>query len=195
MNELEQRRSSWLKMAKSLVVSLIRRDSILSEVMCPMMPLRDPTEKQEALRGVAKLSKEIADVSERMALIENGDPYLGARALLDEEGVDVPVRSAVALLIAARHDHGFTSDIIGEIVKISSGQDPVAAEALRRQFQFAEGSIRPHVRVVRSSPSLDEWHVAIRESSLALALGREPDGELVGLELTTNQAVNSKRFE
>jgi hypothetical protein len=196
MDSLEKRRDSWLTLVSRMVLGLMRRDNTLSEVMCPMMPLRDPKKKQEALREVANLNKEIADVCERMLPIECGDPPLGVLAVLDQNDIDAYTRSALALLVAARHDRDVAAQIqtVADVVTIAAGRKPVAAVELRRDFEFATGSLRPLVRIVRTSASLDEAKVALRETVLAEVLGREPDGEAVSMEIVYGTASVSKRF-
>lgn len=194
--DMDKRRAEWMRLCRQLVVALLRRRGLIRVDLCPTRySAQDPTYRDN-LRRLSRLNSRIRALSDALDRQESGSPEIGARALVDTRPVSTSLRNTLCLMLAARVDTDVRThaDIISEVVSMSA-ESPLEALDLRREFEVCTGRIRPCVRVVRCSPQIDMWRVAMRESAIARMLHNDLSGELSGLELVCTTDSNDKFTE
>ena len=176
--EDESRRNRWLGMAKETVMSVFERNQRLVALCPEYRSWTDEKERSKQLKAVAKAGERLDQLCAQMAELEEQGEPMGVVAVLGSNPSN-PIRIAVTLLIVRCLNEALASRIgsIGDTVEFASGRDPVASLEVRQAFRSDAGVIRPLVEVTGGGPNLDQFRVALKESSFNQAVGLKKDTE------------------
>ncbi|MCF7855877.1 MAG: hypothetical protein K9N51_13850 [Candidatus Pacebacteria bacterium] len=144
-NDVPSRRSRWLKLAKSLTLLTIKRNSLIRQA-CPdgFLEGDDHRKNKEA---IDKTTKAIHQTLTAMANVEEGDSNIGAYAVLDTP-VPLPIHHALVLLATSRlsgdTDREFRD--VSDFMDAVSARNPDTAIEVRSAFRH-DGQLGPLVNM------------------------------------------------
>ena len=172
-NTIERRRAEWLGIIKKITEKCFERESRLSD-LCPQRyaPM-EQQEKQEALKAIASLSKEISFQIGKLNQVEQGGG-IGFSAVLGSPP-DRLVAVAMALLVSARLDCAAGHQIrnVQDVINYSSVRSPTICDQVRSLFR-SDSILFPLVGIGRGC-ALDFCSCTLRESVLNRILARPSD--------------------
>jgi len=173
--ENSDRLSNWLHTARELLWELINRRRLLDRLHPRRNLIEDNADVLELELDETEIS--ITDLGNKLAVIENCAPLLGAAAMLRDPGQ--LHRNAIVALSLSRLSDAFYSDVdtVGAVAALAAGHDPAGALTIRDAFRET-GVLRKHVHLERRNLNIDNWKIGLTETSLAQVLGRECDSEL-----------------
>jgi len=173
--ESSDRLSNWLHTARELLWELINRRRLLDRLHPRRNLIEDNADVLELELDETEIS--ITDLGNKLAVIENCAPLLGAAAMLRDPGQ--LHRNAIVALSLSRLSDAFYSDVdtVGAVAALAAGHDPAGALTIRDAFRET-GVLRKHVHLERRNLNIDNWKIGLTETSLAQVLGRECDSEL-----------------
>ena len=171
VNDLEQRRSLWLATGKQITEICFERESQLGD-LCPQRTSLDQKTKNQALRKISVLSKEISKKVETLADIERDQGFGFGVLGHDPDELTVVVLS---LLLAARLDASVARSIrtIQDVMDFTAVRNPSIALIVRNMFR-SDGKLFQFISLGRYIV-LDELPVTLRESVFNRILGQPSD--------------------
>jgi len=181
-DETEKTRTAWAATATRLAEKMLERKAKVDDLR-QNLPL-GMADKQETLREICSLGKDIAGIADELDDLEKGAP-VGATALCGRNPGVVP-RMALALMAAARWDQNVSRETheVQDVTLLVSAVDSESCLQTRALFRD-DSPLRPHILIAYAT-TLDESGVRLKEGSLNRLLGQKPDGadkmtEAVGL--------------
>ncbi|MCF7855796.1 MAG: hypothetical protein K9N51_13425 [Candidatus Pacebacteria bacterium] len=169
------RRSRWLKLAKSLTLLTIKRNSLIHQA-CPDGFLEGDDQRKNK-DAIDKTAKAIHQTLTTMANVEEGEPNIGAYAVLDAP-VPLPIHHALVLMATSRlsgdTDREFRD--VSDFMDAVSARNPDTAIEVRSAFRH-DGQLGPLVTMRVRDESIDTYRPTLREEILNQMLAIKPDIE------------------
>lgn len=165
-------RTAWAGLAKRITERLLERQEKLND-LCPSNALCTGDDRRQALKAVCNLNKDIAQLADEMAALEQNST-VGTKALLGQD-LGALVKTVVALMAVARFSPAVGRDArsVDDIVGLVGGSDPEDSIAVRALFR-EDSVLRPHLTISHGA-TLDDCPVRLSESSLNRLLNQTPD--------------------
>ena len=143
-----------------------------------MNALRSPQEKEESEKAVAKITRQIAEVCNRLRAIEQRSRgTLGVPTLFD---ADVPnaIRVALSILVGKSFSGSWQHECryVGTLLLPSAGADINDTLTVRESFRKG-GLLRPHILCEPGRTIEEIGNLAMNERSFRRFLALEPDSE------------------
>jgi hypothetical protein len=172
VDNIEQRRSQWLATGKQIVETCFAREAQLGD-LCPQRANLLQKDKNQALRKISILSKEISKKVEALAEIER-DQGFGFSKVLGNNADELSV-VVLSLLLCARLDASVARSIrvVQDVMDYTAVRNPSIALQVRKMFR-SDGTMFPFVTMGRNI-TLDELSVTLKESVLNRILGLPSD--------------------
>ena len=170
-------RNEYMTTLTELAGLSVDRASHIPGDMC-MNALRSPQEAEESRQAIAKITRRIADVCNKLRAIEQrAKGGIGIPALF---GTDLPnaIRAAVAILAGKSLSGSWNHEcrIVGNLLQPAGGAEPSDLLAVREAFRKG-GLLRPHIHW-EAGRTFDEMaNVTLSENSYRKLLALEPDSE------------------
>lgn len=172
MNDIEQTRSLWLAVVKSITEKCIAREAQLTD-LCPQRTSLDQETKNQALRKISRVSKEITQSVLKLKEIEQKGG-IGFSVVMGNKVEELEI-VVMSLLTAARLDVNASRSIrvVQDVMDFASVRNPSLSLQVRNMFR-SDGKLFSLVALGRYIV-LDELSVTLRESTFNRILGMTSD--------------------
>lgn len=179
IQDVEQRRSLWLGVAKQIVEKCFSREARLLD-LCPRYLDKDG-EKANALKAITGLTKEIGKKVQKLNEIER-DGGIGFTNVLGHTPDDEVTTVVLCLLVAARLDCSAAGQLrtLADLMNQAAVRNPVVALQVRGMFR--PGTALFPLVVLGRGIVADECYVTLRESIFNRILAQPSDALEVRLE-------------
>ena len=170
--DIEQRRALWLATVKTITEKCFTREAKLAD-LCPQRLSLDQETKAQALKSIARISREISIQVNTLTDIEKSGG-LGFSVVLGH-APDELTSIVMCLLISARLDNSVTHLLrcVSDVMNQASVRNPSSSLRVRNMFR-SDSEIFNFVGLGRGI-ARDELSVSLRESILNRILSQPSD--------------------